>query len=115
MTKANFETGDRIVFYNLQPIPRKDMKTSWIDGRPLSIYGWKRVSGEVQQYHNSHNRLWIKCDDRAYTLTITSDNVVHEEEAEGSEPYLYLEDIDKGHPLYFGGGCILPDRGVKTL
>ena len=49
MTKANFTNGDRISFYHLQPIPRKDMKTSWIDDRPLSIYGWKRITGEVRQ------------------------------------------------------------------
>ena len=102
MTKANFTNGDRISFYHLQPIPRKDMKTSWIDNRPLSIYGWKRITGEVRQSHASHNRLWVK------------DNVVFEEEAEGSEMYIYLEDVDKGHPLYFGGGCILPERTLKT-
>jgi len=112
-----FNSGDRIVFYNLQPIPRKDMKTSWIDDRPLSIFGWKRVSGEVRASHNSHDRLWVRCDDRAYMMTIDSNQsqVVFEEEAEDSEPYIYLEDVDKGHPLYFGGGCILPDRGVKTI
>ena len=112
-----FNSGDRIVFYNLQPIPRKDMKTSWIDDRPLSIFGWKRVSGEVRASHNSHDRLWVRCDDRAYMMTIDSNQsqVVFEEEAEDSEPYIYLEDVDKGHPLYFGGGWILPDRGVKTI
>ena len=96
MTKANFTNGDRISFYHLQPIPRKD------------------ITGEVRQSHASHNRLWVKCDDRAYIMTITQDNVVFEEEAEGSEMYIYLEDVDKGHPLYFGGGCILPERTLKT-
>ena len=62
--KNKFANGDRISFYHLQPIPRKDMKTSWIDDRPLSIYGWKRITGEVRQSHASHNRLWVKCDDR---------------------------------------------------
>ena len=113
--KNKFANGDRISFYHLQPIPRKDMKTSWIDDRPLSIYGWKRITGEVRQSHASHNRLWVKCDDRAYIMTITQDNVVFEEEAEGSESLIYLEDVDKGHPLYFGGGCILPDRTPKTV
>ena len=117
MTKAKFESGDRIVFYNLQPIPRKDGKLSWIDDRPLSIFGWKRISGEVRAAHNSHDRLWVSCDDRPYMMTIDSvqSQVVYEEEAEGSEPYIYLQDIEKGHPLYFGAGCILPDRGPKTL
>tara|TARA_B100000780_G_C21122505_1_gene454845 strand:- start:3747 stop:4094 length:348 start_codon:yes stop_codon:yes gene_type:complete len=115
MTKANFTNGDRISFYHLQPIPRKDNKLSWIDDRPLSIYGWKRITGEVQQSHNSHNRLWVSCDDRAYTMTILNENVVFEEEAEGAERYIYLDDVEKGHPLYFGGGCILPDRTPKTV
>ena len=108
MTKANFNNGDRIVFYNLQPIPRKDGKLSWIDDRPLTIYGYKKVHAEIRMTHNSHNRLWIRPDDRAYHMTIdsTKTGVVFEEEAEGSEPYIYLQDIDKGHPLYFGGGCI---------
>ena len=115
MTKPNFTNGDRISFYHLQPIPRKDMKTSWIDDRPLSIYGWKRITGEVRQSHASHNRLWVKCDDRAYIMTVKDHSVVYEEESEGSEEYIYLADIEKGHPLYFGGGCILPDRTPKTV
>ena len=106
--KANFNYGDRIVFYNLQPIPRKDGKLSWIDDRPLTIFGYKKVNATVEGVHNSHNRLWVRCDDRPYHMTIDSIKtaVVFEEEAEDSDPYIYLQDIEEGHPLYFGGGCI---------
>jgi|TARA_R110000796_G_scaffold100691_2_gene209374 hypothetical protein len=107
MTKANFKSGDRVVFYHLQPIPRKDMKLSWIDNRPLSIYGFKRVAATIRQSHPSHNLLWVKPDDRAYIMTVKDHSVVYEEESEGSEEYIYLADIEKGHPLYFGGGCLL--------
>jgi len=112
MTKANFKSGDRVVFYHLQPIPRKDKKLSWIDDRPLSIYGFKRVSATIRQSHPSHNLLWVKPDDRAYIMTIKDHNAVYEEEAEAAEDYIYLEDVDKDHPLYFGGGCIR-DLGLE--
>ena len=111
-----FESGDRIVFYNLQPIPRKDGKLCWVDDRPLCIYGYKKVHATVRS-HSAHNdRLWITPDDRPYEMTLKNlakCGIAFEEEAEGSAPYIYLQDIDKGHPLYFGGGCI-PSLADKT-
>ena len=50
-------------------------------------------------------------------MTVKDHSVVYEEESEGSEEYIYLADIEKGHPLYFGGGCLLElglerERGI---
>ena len=107
--KKKYDTGDRIVFYNLQPIPRRDGKLSWIDDRPLSIFGYKKVHATVDQSHWSNDRLWVTPDDRPYKMTLKDLDKHVDLESNDTNPgvdYIYLQDIKKGDLLYFGGGCI---------
>ena len=108
MSKKKFKSGDRIIFYNLQPIPRKDGKLSWVDNKPLPIFGYKKVHATVDQTHWTNERLWITPDDRPYKMTIknVSKTVEFETDKHLDSDYVYLQDLKKGHPLYFGGGCI---------
>jgi len=109
MSKAKFKSGDRIIFYNLQPIPRRDGRLSWVDDRPLAIYGYKKVHATVDQSHWSNDRLWVTPDDRPYKMTLKNLSKIVELESNDSNPdvdYVYLQDLKKGDKLYFGGGCI---------
>lgn len=108
-SKVKFKSGDRIVFYNLQTIPRKDGKISWVDDRPLCVFGYKKVHGTVQQTHYTNDRLWVKPDDRPYEMTLKDVSRIVDFETEENKlesDYVYLQDLKKGDRLYFGGGCI---------
>ncbi len=108
-SKVKFKSGDRIVFYNLQTIPRKDGRISWVDDLPLCIFGYKKVHATVDQTHWNNERLWVTPDDRPYKMTIKDISKIckfETEELKLESDYVYLQDLKKGHPLYFGGGCI---------
>jgi len=101
--------GTKVPMYVLQPIPRKDRKEGF--NGPLVIYGWKKTLGLVMQENN--DKVWLKPDDRPYTMTLKKKHVGFDVDSD-SDGYIYLEDLEKGHPLWLLPGLKDPDE-VPTV
>jgi len=109
--------GDHTHVWMFQPIPRKDGKVSWVDNRPLSIYGWKKVPA-IFKYKYSYMdipKVQLKPLDRTVgTIPVNGAYVGLEIECFEDTPYVYTQDIEKGHPLYVGGGVLKGCEAMRT-
>jgi hypothetical protein len=109
--------GDHTHVWMFQPIPRKDGKKSWVDNQPLSIYGWKKVHSIFEYTYNFMGTPKVNLRPLDRTVGSTPVNGAYVgldiETFEGTN-YLYLEDIEKGHPLYVGGGVLKGCEAMRT-
>ena len=105
---TKLESGTKVPMYVLQPIPRKDRKETKFG--KLVIYGWKKTMGLVMQENN--DKVWLKPDDRPYSMTLKRKHCGFDVPSD-SDGYIYLQDLEKGHPLFLEAGLKDPDEIEK--
>jgi len=102
---TKLESGTKVPMYVLQPIPRKDRKETKFG--KLVIYGWKKTMGLVMQENN--DKVWLKPDDRPYSMTLKRKHCGFDVPSD-SDGYIYVQDLEKGHPLYLEAGLRDPEE-----
>ena len=105
---TKLESGTKVPMYVLQPIPRKDRKETRFG--KVVIYGWKKTMGLVLS--ENKGKVWLKPDDRPYQMTLQKKHVGFDVPSD-SDGYIYLQDLEKGHPLYLEAGLKDPEEVEK--